>query len=128
MSDQAGDPIDADVRVRKLVRQATQSFGDSIVPLGDSVWLEINGLHVILNSNRSQVFNPDLFVNMGIDPMSMQMLVVKSTNHFYGAFAPMAAEVIYCAVDGPYPNNPQTNNYVYLTRPIWPRVEKPHDA
>jgi len=128
MSDQAGDPIDADVRVRKLVRQATQSFGDSIVPLGDSVWLEINGLHVILNSNRSQVFNPDLFVNMGIDPMSMQMLVVKSTNHFYGAFAPMAAEVIYCAVDEPYPNNPQTNNYVYLTRPIWPRVEKPHDA
>ena len=37
MSAVAGDPIDADVIVRNVVRNAVQSFGTSVVPLGDSV-------------------------------------------------------------------------------------------
>ena len=126
MSDSAGDPIDADVSVRNLVRNATQSFGDSVVPLGDCAWIEVNGIDVILNTVRSQVFNPDIFLNLGIDPQSKSLLVVKSTNHFYAAFSAIADTVLYAAVDGPYPNNPINNNYKNLSRPIWPIVENPH--
>ncbi len=127
MSDKGGEPIDAEVRVRNLVRDATQSFGQSVVPLGDCAWIEVNGVDVILNTVRSQVFNPDIFSNLGIDPQSKSLLVVKSTNHFYAAFSRIAKSVIYAAVDGPYPNNPITNNYKNLNRKIWPRVENPHD-
>jgi len=126
MSDKGGDPIDADVIVRNLVRGATQSFGESVVPLGDSAWIEVNGVDVILNTNRSQVFNPDIFTNMGIDLGSKSLLVVKSTNHFYAAFSEIAALVMYAAVEGPYPNNPITNDYKHLSRSIWPRDENPH--
>lgn len=126
MSDQAGDPIDAEVIVLNLVREATQSFGDSIVPLGDSVWIELQGIHVILNSGRSQAFNPDLYINMGIDPTAMDILVVKSTNHFHDAFALISDNILYAAVDGPYPSNPETNHYVHLKRDIWPIVAQPH--
>jgi len=126
MSDNAGEPIDAEVHVRNLVRDATQSFGQSVVPLGDSVWIEVNGIDVILNTVRSQVFDPDIFSNLGIDALSKSLLVVKSTNHFYAAFSAIASSVIYAAVDGPYPNNPITNNYKNLNREIWPRVENPH--
>jgi microcystin degradation protein MlrC len=74
---------------------------------------------------RSQAFSPDLFSNLGIDIGKKRILIVKSTNHFYGAFSPIAGEILYAAVDGPYPNNPRKNRYTRLTRPIWPIVEDP---
>jgi len=128
MSSAGGEPIDAEVIVRKKQYAALQSFGDSIVPLGASVWIEVNGIDVILNTVRSQVFNPDIFSNFGINPLERSILVVKSTNHFQEAFSHIAAEIMYVAIDGPYPNDPVTNNYKNLKRAIWPRVENPHDV
>ena len=127
MSEFGGDPVDADVVVRNTVRDAVQSFGRSIVPLGDSVWIDVAGIDVILNSVRSQVFNPDIFSNLGIDPFKKALLVVKSTNHFHDAFSRISDQILYAAVDGPYPSNPVTTAYTRLARPIWPRVENPHD-
>lgn len=126
MAEGCGEPIDADVIVRRATRDAVQSFGPSIVPIGDAVWIEVGGIDVILNSVRSQVFSPDIFSNMGIDPLQKSVLAVKSTNHFHGAFAPIAAEILYVSIDGPYPNDPATNHYTRLTRQIWPRVENPY--
>ncbi len=126
MSALGGEPIDADVTVRNIVRDAVQSFGSSVVPLGDSVWIEVGGIDVILNTVRSQVFNPDIFSNLGIDPTDKAMLIVKSTNHFHDAFSRISDDILYAAVDGPYPNDPVSNDYKHLTRNIWPRVEDPH--
>ncbi|MEW7009310.1 M81 family metallopeptidase [Lentilitoribacter sp. EG35] len=128
MSEHGGDPLDADVIVKRTMRNAVQSFGQSIVPLGDAVWIEVEGIDVILNSVRSQVFNPDVFSNFGIDPKRKKLLVVKSTNHFQDAFSRISDNILYAAVDGPYPNNPKTNNYQNLNREIWPRVETPHGS
>lgn len=128
MAANAGEPIDAEVIIRKTMRDAVQSFGESIVPLGDAVWIEVGGIDVILNSVRSQVFNPDIFSNFGIDPTTKSLLVVKSTNHFHDAFSRISDDILYVAIDGPYPNNPATNAYQNLIRPIWPRVENPHDT
>jgi len=126
MSEYAGEPLDAQVIVRRAMRDAVQSFGQSVVPLGDAVWIEVGGIDVILNSVRSQVFNPDVFSNFGIDPKRKKALVVKSTNHFQDAFSRISRDILYVAVDGPYPNNPKTNIYKNLIRDIWPRVENPH--
>jgi microcystin degradation protein MlrC len=126
MSEFAGEPLDADVIVKRTMRAAAQSFGQSVVPLGDAVWIEVSGIDVILNSVRSQVFNPDVFSNFGIDPTKRKTLVVKSTNHFQDAFSRISNYILYAAVDGPYPSNPETNEYRNLVRNIWPRVENPH--
>ncbi|MCH2067928.1 MAG: M81 family metallopeptidase [Shimia sp.] len=123
----AGAPIDATVTVRKVATDAVQSFGDSIVPLGDCAVINVNGIDVVLNSNRAQTFSPDLFTNLGIDVSAKQVVAVKSTNHFHGAFAPIAADILYAAVNGPYPNDPTTTPYTRLTRPLWPIVEAPHE-
>ena len=123
----AGAPLDAEVQVIRLEREATQSFGDSIVPLGDCAVIGFDGVEVILNTNRAQVFEPDLFSNLGIDPTKRRLLIVKSTNHFHRGFQPIAPTILYANVEGPYPSNPATNGYRNLTRPIWPIVENPHD-
>ena len=82
-------------------------------------------IDVILNTNRTQTFEPDIFSNLGVEPSSKAILLVKSTNHFYAGFAPIAEEVIYIDAGAPYPSNPRVTNYRKLAREIWPRVADP---
>ncbi len=126
MSRAGGEPLDAKVTVRRILREAVQSFGESVVPLGDSAWISVGGIDVILNTVRSQVFHPDVFSNFGIDPRERTLLVVKSTNHFHDAFSAIASKILYVTVDGPYPSNPATNGYRNLSRKVWPLHENPH--
>jgi microcystin degradation protein MlrC len=123
----AGEPIDARVRVVKAVAEGWQSFGPSRVTLGASavVRIEGTGIDIILNTNRTQTFEPDIFSNLGIDPMGKDFLLIKSTNHFYAGFAPIAAEILYVAAQSSYPIDPRVTDYRKLTRPIWPRVADP---
>lgn len=119
----SGPPIDAEVQVLATDAAAWQSFGSSRVPLGPSAAIRLVGteIDIILNTNRTQTFEPDVFTNLGLDPMARQVLLVKSTNHFSAGFKPIAREIVYLGVDGIYPNDPRTTPYRKLTRPIWPR-------
>jgi microcystin degradation protein MlrC len=121
----SGTPIDARVEVLRTTEAGWQSFGKSQVPLGVAAVVRIVGteIDVILNTNRTQTFEPDIFTNLGIDFAGKQLLLVKSTNHFYAGFKPIAREVLYARVEGPYPDDPRVTNYRKLTRPIWPRVD-----
>jgi microcystin degradation protein MlrC len=123
-----GAPVDAMVEVRRAVTEGWQSFGASRVTLGPAAVVRIEGteIDIILNTNRTQTFEPDIFSNLGIDPMGKDILLVKSTNHFHAGFAPIAAEIIYIDAGAPYPSNPRVTDYKKLSREIWPRVENPH--
>ncbi|MGV3489931.1 MAG: M81 family metallopeptidase [Devosia sp.] len=121
----SGLPIDARVEVLKTTESGWQSFGKSQVPLGVAAVVRMVGteIDVILNTNRTQTFEPDIFSNLGIDFSKKQLLLVKSTNHFFAGFKPIAREVLYARVEGPYPDDPRVTNYRKLVRPIWPRVD-----
>jgi microcystin degradation protein MlrC len=122
-----GEPVDAVVEVLRVVRGAEMRFGESLVPFGDAARVRLvgTGVEVILNTVRAQGFDPSLFSAMGIDPLAQRILVVKSTNHFHAAFAPIASEVIYCSAGQPYPNDPARTDYRKARRDIWPMVEDP---
>ena len=125
-----GAPIDAAVEVVRAVDEGWQSFGASRVTLGPAALVRIEGtdVHVILNTNRAQTFEPDIFSNLGLDPLAQEILLIKSTNHFYAGFVPIAAEIIYIDAGAPYPSNPEVTDYRKMTRPIWPRVSDPHGS
>ena len=119
------------------MENATHTYGDSIVPLGNSALVKIPPLaeggpelQVVVNTNRTQTFNPDCFANLGCDPMAQRILVVKSTNHFYPAFAAIAREVLYVdtglTMGSPYPSNPAKTPYTKITRKMWPMNDDPH--
>lgn len=122
-----GAPLDAQVEVVKAVQEGWQSFGKSRVTLGPAAVIRLEGtdIEVILNTNRTQTFEPDIFSNLGIEPASKDILLVKSTNHFHAGFEPVAAEIIYIDAGAPYPSNPKKTDYRKLSREIWPRVEMP---
>ena len=83
---------------------------------------------VVLISRRTQAFDPDLFTNLGIDPTARNPVVVKSTNHFHAAFAPIAREVLYMDPDGPIPRDHRRIPYTRIQRPIWPLDPHPLDG
>ena len=62
----------------------------------------------------------------GSDPLKKKMLVLKSANHFFGAFSKIASRIIYIDAGGPYPGNPFKVDYKKLKRPIWPLDPDPH--
>ena len=105
MGPMSGDPLDLSVTVTAIVPEMIQEWpqtgGDPLqCPAGDTVALHCRGIDIIVNSKRSQVFSPQVFSKCGIDPMHRQLVVVKSTQHFYAAFAPIAAEIVYMSAPG----------------------------
>ena len=120
----SGIPIDVEVRVLRVVEEGWQSFGTSRVPLGQAAVVRVvdTKTDIILNTNRTQTFEPDIFTGLGINPMTKDFLIIKSTNHFYSAFATIASETLYVQIDGLYPYDPKKTRYTQLSREIWPRI------
>ena len=118
-----GEPLDALVKVKKIVPNAKQTFCGSIVNIGDSVLIEVEGIDVILNSVRAQVFERTVFTALDINPLEKEILVVKSTNHFYNDFSKFSDNILYCEAGKPYPNNPRKTAYKNAPKDIWPICE-----
>ncbi len=116
----SGQPIDALVEVTALKRDCWQSFGPTQSPLGDCAAVRIGGVDVVLITNRTQALGLEMFSNLGIDPRTRKILVVKSTNHFMAAFGPIAAKVIYIESDAPLARDYRKMTYTKVQRPIWP--------
>jgi microcystin degradation protein MlrC len=124
----SGDPVDMRVTVRKIARDVTQSFGDKGVKMevGDAVWLQgADGVDVVVNTHRTQLFHPDAYAPLGIELGAYKTLVVKSTQHFYAGFAPIAADVLYVTTPGSIEPDFANIAYTKLARPYWPRVDDP---
>jgi len=122
----SGLPVDLEVTVRRIVENAAQTFGTARGRMGTAVWVSgANGLDIVLNDARTQVFNPDGFTQLGLDPTAKKIVIVKSTQHFYAGFAPIASEVIYVSCPGAIPPDFATIPYAKFTDPYWPKVEDP---
>lgn len=97
----SGDPIDLAVTVRGIRKDHDQAaLGGSRAQFGLSVWLEADGVDIVVTSRRSQTFAPDAFTGLGIDLGSKRLVVVKSSQHFDTAFRPIADLILPVATPG----------------------------
>lgn len=121
----SGDPVDLTVTVRAIRDDMTMMMGETEMAMGTGVWLESDGVHMVVNDNRTQAFHPKGFTDLGLDLGAMKAVVVKSSQHFYAGFAPIASEVIYIASPGAI--TPDYANIPFTKRDgkYWPRVENP---
>lgn len=118
----SGPPFVMQAQVRAIRTDAMQPVfeGATRQSLGTSVLLEERGLNVIVNTIRQQPFSPQVFTEHRIDPREMDVIVVKSTNHFYNGFAPLVGRIIYCDAPGSATEDLAALPYRRLTRPVWP--------
>ena len=117
----SGDPLQLKAKVLAYREAASQrGFGELRDELGPTVAVRVRGVDVVLNSIRQQVFSPDCFTEVGIDPASKRFVVVKSTQHFRAHFDAIAGATVYCDAPGALNANLAALPYRNLRRPIWP--------
>jgi microcystin degradation protein MlrC len=93
--------------------------------MGISVWLQIEGVDVVVSSVRSQVFSPDLFAGLGIELSRKRIVVVKSTNHFHSRFSPIARRIIRMSTPGALTLDFANIAYRKRSGDFFPRVSDP---
>lgn len=121
----SGRPVDAAVTVRAATEELVIPFAGSRVSLGAAACVTIGRLDVVLASGRAQTFAPEVFTRLGVDLATKRIVVVKSSNHFHAAFAPIAAGIIHVDCGGPYPPDPARIPYTKVRRPISPLDPNP---
>ncbi|MEI6027402.1 MAG: M81 family metallopeptidase [Betaproteobacteria bacterium] len=126
----SGDPVDLHVTVRAIVPDHWQSgLGGHPSPCGRSVWVSTQeGLDLVLVSIRQQAFGTELFTGLGINLSAQRAIVVKSSQHFHAAFAPLASEVLYVETPGLLRTDFAGIPYRHRSLNYWPRVELPREA
>ena len=117
----SGAPIDAEVQVLNLAKAASQvGLSGTRAPLGDVAVVGIGGVRVVMNTERTQAFGTDLFTQFGIDLATTKLVVVKSSQHFFAQFGPIAAKVIYVETPGSVSQRLSELPYRKARRDIWP--------
>ncbi|MFD2416599.1 M81 family metallopeptidase [Amycolatopsis pigmentata] len=72
----------------------------NVVDLGPSACLRSGSVRIAVTTGRTQVFDRNLFRMVGIEPERQRIVVVKSSVHFRGDFAPMAAHILVAKAPG----------------------------
>ena len=73
----------------------------SMVNLGDTALLDIDGVRVVVTSQVGAANDPGFFILHGIDPARVRLFCVKAKNHFRAAFLPLTAAIIDVDCPGP---------------------------
>lgn len=123
----SGDPLDLRVTVKKVLAAHSQTAWGMSVPFGTGVWLRTaDGTgDIVATAQRCQVYGRDAFTGLGVDLESKKLVIVKSAQHFFSAFAPIAKDVIYVSTPGVVAWDFATIPYRRRDLNFWPRVEDP---
>jgi microcystin degradation protein MlrC len=119
-----GPPLAVKGRVRLLSDGRFTNLGPmntgAETQMGPTAVLVVDGVTVVVTSNRVQALDAGLFISQGIDPSRTRVLVLKSSVHYRGAFEPLASRVV--EVDTPGLSNSDLARYPYrhVRRPIFP--------
>ena len=119
-----GAPVHVRARVLRLtdgtfVNGGPMSQGLTVC-VGPTALLEIEGVQVIVTSQRAQPADAEIFRHVGIDPTRKRILVVKSRGHFRASFQPFAKEIIEVDCPGTASPNLSWLTYRHVPRPLFP--------
>jgi len=92
------------------------------VDLGSTAALRIDGVTVVVASNRKQCADPVYFEHLGLDPGTFRTVVVKSRGHFRAGFDEFFAPDQVLEVDTKGLTSPVLQNFEFkgLPRPVYP--------
>jgi microcystin degradation protein MlrC len=82
--------------------------------MGKMAQLRIEDVRVVVSSRRTQARDREMFRVAGVNPEEMNILVVKSANHFRADFEEIASSIISFEADGANIENPENASYQNL--------------
>jgi microcystin degradation protein MlrC len=119
-------PFSAPATVRGLrdatVRGRRGIYADNTLNMGPSAALQIDGITVVVISNRFQCADPIFFEAFGLDIGKARVVVVKSRGHFRGGFDEFFCHEQVIEVDAPGLTSPILSRFPWkhLPRPVLP--------
>jgi microcystin degradation protein MlrC len=116
----SGQPIRANVEIRHLAPEGWQTFAGTRFGLGRCATVRLDGIDVLLASERDQARGTDLFTNHGVDLAEKKLAVVKSSQHFYESFSRVASRIVYLDCPGSLQTDLSRISYRHVHRPRWP--------
>ena len=91
------------------------------VDMGPTVVLDVDGIEIIVTSQRYQVFDLMYFKHARIDPNKKKVVVVKSAHHFRAAYAPISSQILVVdSGSGLTSRNYKKLSYEKVRRPVYP--------
>lgn len=121
VSPASGDPVDVRCTVIGVKKDAIMTgLANTPVMLGDTAAIEVNGISMVLISNRNQAIGTDMFTQFGVDLSQKKFIVVKSSQHFYADYAKVAKHVLYLNTPGSVSPDISTLPYTRICYPKWP--------
>lgn len=129
------EPLDAEYLVEALSDGRCVYGGPMMngkqADLGPSARLRIEGVQIVVTSNKAQLLDRNMYRMAGIEPADMKILVNKSSVHFRADFAAIASEIIVARSPGPFIADPSQLPWKNLgagmrTRPMGPAFR--HDV
>ena len=120
------EPYSTQARIELLKEGSTDCrrglWAGSSMNFGKRVLLDINGIKVLVSSNRRQLADPAILEELGIDIAELSFLVVKSRGHFRAGFDEFFAPNQIIESDAPGLTTPVLANIPYkrVRRPVYP--------
>ena len=124
--DEFSKPFSAPALVRRLhdgnMRGRRGIYADNTLALGPSVALQLDGIAVVVISNRVQCADPVFFEAFGLDIAAARVVVVKSRGHFRGGFDEFFSHEQVIEVDAPGLTSPVLSRFrwQHVPRPVLP--------
>ena len=88
--------------------------------LGPLARLQVGGIDIIVASRRSQTFDTQPFLAVGVDVMHLQYVALKSSNHFRAGFQKIASAIITADPPGLTTHHIEVFPRRRCQEPLWP--------
>ena len=118
-----GEPLELLVYVKALHdgRLTMQAMGKgSRINYGRMARLIVNDMDIIVASNRSQTFDTEPFLALGIDVTRLDIVALKSSNHFRAGFSDIAGTIITADPPGLTTHHIEIFSRKNSVQPMWP--------
>lgn len=118
-----GPPLLLDAYVKalhdgRLVLQ--HMFKGAPLNIGPMARLVVDGLDIVVASRRSQTFDREPFLAVGIDVMKYKYVALKSSNHFRAGFQHLASGIVTADTPGLTTHDVSVFSRQQTQRRLWP--------
>jgi microcystin degradation protein MlrC len=118
-----GEPLELVVYIKALHdgRLTMQAMGKgSPIHYGKMARLVVNDMDIIVASRRHQTFDPEPFLAVGIDVRRLNIIALKSSNHFRAGFDDIAGTIITADPPGLTTHHIEIFPRKNASQPMWP--------
>lgn len=118
-----GEPLALTAYVKALHdgRCVMQAMAKGVrINYGKLARLQVQGLDIVVGSERSQTFDTEPFVAVGIDVRAKDVIALKSSNHFRAGFEAIAGSIITADPPGLTTHHVEVFERQTTTQRLWP--------